>query len=129
MYSAVATEVIRSAKEETFANRRASAAKLRWAVRGEAQLLMTRRRQAQRLRLRILVGMETRVDLSIADDDHGQHEAEEGSAHSNHAREADRLEHDVAEAGDLVRLDDFDYDRRGLAPASIDCTAGLSVRL
>jgi 16S rRNA (cytosine1402-N4)-methyltransferase len=33
LYSAVATEVIRSAKEETFANRRASAAKLRWAVR------------------------------------------------------------------------------------------------
>jgi 16S rRNA (cytosine1402-N4)-methyltransferase len=35
VYSAVATEVIRSAKEETFANRRASAAKLRWAVRAE----------------------------------------------------------------------------------------------
>ena len=33
MYSDVATEVIRSAKEETFSNRRASAAKLRWAVR------------------------------------------------------------------------------------------------
>ena len=33
LYSAVATEVIRSTKEETFANRRASAAKLRWAVR------------------------------------------------------------------------------------------------
>ena len=33
VYSGVATEVIRSAKEETFANRRASAAKLRWAVR------------------------------------------------------------------------------------------------
>jgi 16S rRNA (cytosine1402-N4)-methyltransferase len=34
VYSEVATEVIRSTKEETFANRRASAAKLRWAVRG-----------------------------------------------------------------------------------------------
>ena len=33
VYSAVATEVVRSAKEETFSNRRASAAKLRWAVR------------------------------------------------------------------------------------------------
>jgi 16S rRNA (cytosine1402-N4)-methyltransferase len=33
VYSAVATDVIRSGKEETFANRRASAAKLRWAVR------------------------------------------------------------------------------------------------
>ena len=33
IYSAVATDVIRSEKEETFANRRASAAKLRWAVR------------------------------------------------------------------------------------------------
>jgi 16S rRNA (cytosine1402-N4)-methyltransferase len=33
VYSDVANAVIRSAKEETFANRRASAAKLRWAVR------------------------------------------------------------------------------------------------
>lgn len=33
LYSSIATEVIRSAKEETFANRRAAAAKLRWAVR------------------------------------------------------------------------------------------------
>ena len=36
VYAAVAAEVIRSTKEETFANRRASAAKLRWAVRGPA---------------------------------------------------------------------------------------------
>ena len=35
VYSAVAGEVIRSAKEETFSNRRAAAAKLRWAVRGD----------------------------------------------------------------------------------------------
>ena len=34
VYGEVAKEVIRSAKEETFANRRASAAKLRWAIRG-----------------------------------------------------------------------------------------------
>ena len=33
VYSAVAEEVIRSTKEEIFANRRASSAKLRWAVR------------------------------------------------------------------------------------------------
>jgi 16S rRNA (cytosine1402-N4)-methyltransferase len=33
VYADVATEVIRSTKEETFSNRRASAAKLRWAVR------------------------------------------------------------------------------------------------
>ena len=33
VYAAVANDVIRSAKEETFANRRASAAKLRWALR------------------------------------------------------------------------------------------------
>jgi 16S rRNA (cytosine1402-N4)-methyltransferase len=33
VYSAIATEVIRSTKQETFANRRASSAKLRWAVR------------------------------------------------------------------------------------------------
>lgn len=36
LYSSVATEVVRSAKEETFANRRAAAAKLRWAVRALA---------------------------------------------------------------------------------------------
>ena len=35
IYSEIAKEVIRSTKEETFANRRASAAKLRWAVRAE----------------------------------------------------------------------------------------------
>jgi len=33
LYSGVAREVVRSTKEETFANRRAAAAKLRWAVR------------------------------------------------------------------------------------------------
>jgi len=33
VYSDIATEVIRSTKEETFSNRRASAAKLRWAIR------------------------------------------------------------------------------------------------
>jgi len=33
VYSDAATEVIRSTKAETFANRRASSAKLRWAVR------------------------------------------------------------------------------------------------
>lgn len=32
-YAAIAERVIRSAKDETFANRRAAAAKLRWAVR------------------------------------------------------------------------------------------------
>ena len=34
IYTEVAREVIRSTKEETFSNRRASSAKLRWAVRG-----------------------------------------------------------------------------------------------
>ncbi|MGB7219422.1 MAG: 16S rRNA (cytosine(1402)-N(4))-methyltransferase RsmH [Vicinamibacterales bacterium] len=34
VYADVADEVVRSAKEETFADRRAAAAKLRWAVRG-----------------------------------------------------------------------------------------------
>jgi 16S rRNA (cytosine1402-N4)-methyltransferase len=36
VYSDVATEVIRSTKAETFANRRAASAKLRWAVRAGA---------------------------------------------------------------------------------------------
>lgn len=35
VYASVANQVIRSTKEETFANRRASSAKLRWAVRAE----------------------------------------------------------------------------------------------
>ena len=35
VYAEIAGEVIRSAKEETFANRRAASAKLRWAVRAE----------------------------------------------------------------------------------------------
>jgi 16S rRNA (cytosine1402-N4)-methyltransferase len=34
VYSAVAATVVRSAREETFSNRRAASAKLRWAVRG-----------------------------------------------------------------------------------------------
>jgi len=34
VYSSVARTVVRSAKQETFANRRAASAKLRWAVRG-----------------------------------------------------------------------------------------------
>lgn len=33
-FSAIADQVVRSTKDETFANRRASSAKLRWAVRG-----------------------------------------------------------------------------------------------
>jgi 16S rRNA (cytosine1402-N4)-methyltransferase len=38
VYADVANEVIRSTKEETFANRRAAAAKLRWAVRASVAL-------------------------------------------------------------------------------------------
>ena len=41
VYSAIATEVIRSTKEETFANRRASAAKLRWARAADASSTRT----------------------------------------------------------------------------------------
>ena len=36
VYSAIADHVVRSKKEETFANRRAAAAKLRWAVRRQS---------------------------------------------------------------------------------------------
>ena len=35
LYADVADDVIRATKEETFANRRASSAKLRWAIRGD----------------------------------------------------------------------------------------------
>ena len=49
---------------------------------------------------------------------------------ADRAREADRLEHDVAKTGDLVRLDDFHYDRRARRLHRLDCTAGQrSVRL
>ena len=44
VYADVANEVIRSAKEETFANRRASSAKLRWAVRGAARISARRQK-------------------------------------------------------------------------------------
>ena len=57
---------------------------------------MTRRRQSQRLRLRILLGMETGVDLSIADDDHGEHEPKRSRPQQS-LLEADLLAHDVAE--------------------------------
>jgi hypothetical protein len=73
---------------------------------------MTGRRQSERLRLDVLVGMQASLDFAIHDNDDGQDEAEERGTHSNHTREADRLEHDVAEAGNLVRLDDFHYDWR-----------------
>jgi 16S rRNA (cytosine1402-N4)-methyltransferase len=43
-YADIAHEVIRSTREETFANRRASAAKLRWAVRADADRSLTRPR-------------------------------------------------------------------------------------
>lgn len=91
---------------------------------------MRGRRQAEGLRLSILVGMKTCFDFAIADDDHGQHEAEEHSAYRDYARKADRLEHDVAKTRDLVRLDDFDYDRRGRRLHQTIVQQGLrSVRL
>jgi hypothetical protein len=56
--------------------------------------------------------METGVDLSIADNRHGEHETEQGRTDGDHTREADCLQHDIAEAGNFVGLDDFYYDRR-----------------
>ena len=73
---------------------------------------MRRRCEAERLRLFVLGGMQTRGDFAVPDNDHGQHEAEDRRAQRNHAREADGLEHDIAETGDLVRLDDFHHNRR-----------------
>lgn len=69
-------------------------------------------RQTERLRLRVFLWMQASLNLPVADDDSGQHHAEECCADSNHTREADSLEHDIAEPGDLVSLDDFHYDRR-----------------
>jgi 16S rRNA (cytosine1402-N4)-methyltransferase len=37
IYAAVAEEVVRSARDETFSNRRAASAKLRWAIRGSEE--------------------------------------------------------------------------------------------
>ena len=70
------------------------------------------RREAERLRLGVFVGMQASLNLAVADDDDGQYEAEEHGAHGNDAREADRLEHDIPKAGDFIALDDFHYDRR-----------------
>ena len=42
IYSAVADRVVRSAKEETWSNRRAASAKLRWAVRGSLSVAESR---------------------------------------------------------------------------------------
>jgi hypothetical protein len=41
------------------------------------------------------------------------------------AGEADRLEHDIPKAGDFIALDDFSRRSACLAPASLDCNAGL----
>ena len=68
--------------------------------------------QTERLRLRVFLGVQASLNLAVPDDDDGQHDAEERCADGNHTREADRLEHDIAEPGYLVPLDDFHYDRR-----------------
>jgi hypothetical protein len=73
---------------------------------------MTRRGQSQRLGLGVLVGMKTSVDLPISDDDRCEDETEQHGAHGDHARETDRLDHDVAEARDFVGFDDSHYDWR-----------------
>ena len=69
-------------------------------------------RQTERLRLRVFLGVQASLNLAVANDDDGEHHAEERRADCNHTREADGLEHDVAEPGDFVPLDDFHYDRR-----------------
>jgi len=73
---------------------------------------MFRGRQAERLRLGLFFGMQPSVNLAVADDDDGQSQAEERSADSNHSGQADGLEHDIAQSGNFVPLDDFHYDRR-----------------
>ena len=69
-------------------------------------------RQTERLRRRVFLGMQARLNLAVPDDNDRQHHAEERRADSNHTREADGFEHDIAEPGDFVPLDDFHYDRR-----------------
>ena len=72
---------------------------------------MRRRGEAERLRLRILIGMQARLDFAKTDDHDGQDKAKEHCAHADHTGEADRFEHDIAKISDLVRLNDFHYDR------------------
>lgn len=69
------------------------------------------RSEAERLGLRVVVGVQAGLNLPVADDDDGQYDAEKQCANGNNAREADRLEHDIPEAGDLIALHDS-YDDR-----------------
>ena len=68
--------------------------------------------EAERLRLRVLVRMEARVNLAITDDHCGEQQPEQEGAHADGSCQADRFNHDVTESGDLVCLDDFHYDGR-----------------
>ena len=73
---------------------------------------MRGRSEAERLRLCILVRMQARVNLAVADNHHGKQQSEGRGAHADGSRQADRFNHDVAQAGDLVCLDYFHYDGR-----------------
>ena len=73
---------------------------------------MRRRSEAERLRLCILLRMQARVDLAVADNHRGKQQSERCRAHADGPRQSDRFNHDVAQAGDLVCLDNLHYDGR-----------------
>jgi len=70
------------------------------------------RSQTEGLCLGVFVRMQASLNLTVANDDDGQYDAEERGAYDNDACESDRLEHDIPKAGDLIAFDDSHYDRR-----------------
>jgi hypothetical protein len=69
------------------------------------------RSEAEGLCLGFFVRMQASLNLTVANDDDGQYDAEERGAHDDDPREADRVEHDIPKAGDFIALNDFHYDR------------------
>ena len=70
------------------------------------------RSQTEGLCLGVFVRMQASLNLTVANDDDGQYDAEKHGANDDDPREADRVEHDIPKAGDFIALDYFYYDRR-----------------
>ena len=70
------------------------------------------RSEAEGLCLGVFVRMQASLNLTVANDDEGQYDAEKRGAHDDDPGEADRVEHDIPKTGDFVALDDSYYDRR-----------------
>ena len=70
------------------------------------------RSEAEGLCLGVFVRMQASLNLTVANDDDGQYDAQKCGAHDDDPGEADRVEHDIPKAGDFIALDYFYYDRR-----------------